>query len=572
MTSANHDGSGGGNRGDNRERDSVLQNRNRPLLEFRNLQVSASYRDDSGTLRHAEIVRGASFTLQAGRALGLIGESGAGKSTVGLAALAYGRGGCAPSGGEVLLEGANILALDDAGKRALRGAKVAYVAQSAAAAFNPAHRLEEQLLELPLARGLTTRREGRERMIGLFRQLGLPDPENFGARFPHQVSGGQLQRAMTAMALMGRPLAVVFDEPTTALDVTTQADVLAAIKKVIREENTAAIYISHDLAVVAQVADDILVLRNGEMIEHAPTAEMLKNPREEYTRELLAARATAKPESPPDESDAPLLEARKVSAAYRGGGLVLREVSASLSAGRTLAVVGESGSGKSTLARTITGLLPPQSGEVLFEGKVLPPRLSDRDGDTLRRIQMIHQHPDTALNPRQRASDIVGRPLDLWERPGRKERRERLRELMAQVELDAALLERFPPELSGGQKQRLCVARALAARPSLMVCDEPTSALDPLVAAGVLRLLLRLQSESGAAYLFITHDISVVRAMADSVVVMRDGEVARFGPKSEALSPPYDDYTALLLSSVPEMRPGWLEEALAERRMQSAGH
>ena len=544
-----------------------------PLLEVRNLQVSASFRGEDGRMRNSTIVRNASFHLRAGRALGLIGESGAGKSTIGLATLAYGRGGCRPTDGEILLEGADILKLDDAGKRALRGARVAYVAQSAAAAFNPAHRLEEQLLELPLARGLSDRRTGRARMISLFRQLGLPDAENFGARFPHQVSGGQLQRAMTAMALMGRPRLVVFDEPTTALDVTTQLDVLAAIKKVIREERTAALYISHDLAVVAQVADDILVLRNGEMVEHAPAADILQNPRKDYTRRLLAVRATMKKEAPPDGT--PLLEARNVSAAYGGGDLVLRNVSVSLQAGRTLAVVGESGSGKSTLARAIMGLLPPSSGEILFNGKPLPPRLADRDGGAdgiLRRVQMIHQHPDTALNPRQRASDIVGRPLDLWEKPGRRARRARLRELMAQVELDAGLLDRYPPELSGGQKQRLCVARALAARPALIVCDEPTSALDPLVADGVLRLLLKLQAESGAAYLFITHDISTVRAIADSVAVMRAGEVVRFGPKSRALSPPYDDYTALLMSSVPEMRPGWLEEALAERRMEGAGH
>ena len=546
-----------------------------PLLEVRNLRVDATFRDDSGKLRRVEIVRDASFTLQAGRALGLIGESGAGKSTIGLATMAYGRGGCRPVGGKILLEGADILALDAAGKRALRGARVAYVAQSAAAAFNPAHRLEEQLLELPLARGMTNRREGRERMISLFRQLGLPDPENFGARFPHQVSGGQLQRAMTAMALMGRPRLVVFDEPTTALDVTTQLDVLAAIKKVIREENTAALYISHDLAVVAQVADDILVLRNGEMVESASAAEILQNPREDYTRRLLAVRGAMKEEEAPP-SGAPLLEARNVSASYGSSdALVLRDVSVSLNAGRTLAVVGESGSGKSTLARAIVGLLPPKSGEIFLDGIPLPARLADRGGGPdgmLRRMQMIHQHPDTALNPRQRTGEIIGRPLDLWENLGRKERRERMRELMAQVELDPELLDRYPPELSGGQKQRLCVARALAARPELIVCDEPTSALDPLVADGVLRLLLKLQKESGVAYLFITHDISTVRAIADTVAVMRAGKVVRFGGKTKALSPPYDDYTALLMSSVPEMRPGWLEEALAARRLESAGH
>ena len=542
-----------------------------PLLETRNLQVS-TWAKEGGEWRENQIVKGVSFKLEAGRVLGLIGESGAGKSTIGLAALLYGRGNCGISGGQVLLDGVNITTLPEADKRQLRGRHIAYVAQSPAAAFNPAYRLEDQLLETSQLHNIMPRKEAHERMVSLFKQIGLPQPETFGRRFPHQASGGQLQRAMTTMALICHPRLIVFDEPTTALDVTTQLDVLAAIKRMIKGENTAALYISHDLAVVSQIADDILVLRHGKAVEAAQTTTLIETPREDYTRRLLSAGHTGKQTTPVADTEKPLLELRDVTAAYGDGEPVVRNVSASLYRGRTLAVVGESGSGKSTMARVITGLLPPSGGDIIFDGQPLPPSLKMRDNKQARRIQMVHQTPDTALNPRQTIRAIVGRPLKLCLGLTGDAHEKRLRQIIEQVELETELMERSPPQLSGGQKQRVAIARALATEPELIICDEVTSALDTLVAEGVLRLLMRLQRENNVSYLFITHDISTVRAIADEVAVMHNGLAIAVGAKDVVLNPPFDDYSAMLLSSVPEMRAGWLEEALAKRRMESAGH
>lgn len=522
--------------------------------------------------RNVVIVDGVSFTLAKGKVLGLIGESGAGKSTIGLAALAYGRGGCRITGGEVRLGGDNILAYSSRKTRGVRGRRVAYVAQSAAAAFNPAYRLIDQIVESALEHGVMSRAEAVRRAIALFRKVGLPDPDNFGRRFPHQVSGGQLQRAMTAMALCAGPDLVVFDEPTTALDVTTQIDVLAAIKDAIRDSHTAALYITHDLAVVAQVADDIMVLRHGKTVEYGTTAQIIKAPREDYTRRLVAVRHIRKEEAAPDAAALPVLKVERITAAYSNAVRVLDDVSVSIPRGETLAVVGESGSGKSTLARVVTGLLPPSSGTVSFAGETLPPRLEDRSKEQLRKLQMIFQMPDTAMNPRHSVRKIIGRPLEFYFGMSGSQKERRVTELLEQIEMGKGYADRYPAELSGGQKQRVCIARALAADPQLIICDEVTSALDPLVADEILKLLLRLQSELGVSYMFITHDIATVRAIADSIAVMYRGKVVRFGSKSQVLSPPFDDYTDMLLASVPEMELGWLERVLDHRRMESAGY
>ena len=539
------------------------------LLEVRNLQIGAmAY--PTGERPHAiEIVKGVSFTLERGKVLGLIGESGAGKSTIGLSPLAYGRGGVTITGGEVLLDGVDILKLGKSGTRALRGARVCYVSQSAAASFNPAHKLGDQVIEATIRHGLMSRSEARKRAVELFGILGLPEPETFGNRYPHQVSGGQLQRAMTAMALCSRPELIVFDEPTTALDVTTQIDVLAAIKSAIAKTGTAALYITHDLAVVAQVADDIMVLRNGETVEYGSTEKIIENPDADYTRELVNVRAIRHEEAA-DQSDR-FFEMTNISASY-GATPVLFDVSLHVPKGQTLAIVGESGSGKSTLARVATGLLPPTAGTVTFGGIELTPALKNRSREELRRVQLIYQMADTAMNPRQTVGEIIGRPVTFYEGLRGATRRDRVNELLEQIEMGSGFYDRYPAELSGGQKQRVAIARALAARPELIICDEPTSALDPLVADGILKLLLRLQEEEKLSYIFITHDIAIVRAIADSVAVMHQGKLVRFGPKSQALSPPFDGYTDLLLSSVPEMKIGWLETVLANRRMSSSGN
>ena len=540
------------------------------LLSVRDLRIGATIFPPGEAPQDIEIVHGVSFDLQKGKVLGLIGESGAGKSTIGLAALAYGRGGVRITGGEVLLDGQDILPLDKKGIRKIRGARVCYVAQSAAASFNPAHKLGDQVIEATVEHGLMSRDEARKRADYLFEILGLPDPKNFGNRFPHQVSGGQLQRAMTAMALCSKPELIVFDEPTTALDVTTQIDVLAAIKNAIEMTGTAALYITHDLAVVAQISDDIMVLRNGDTVEYGPVQQIIENPRQEYTKALVNVRQTKQTEAR-DQTDA-LLKVENISAAYGNGVQVLHDVSLHVPRGQTLAVVGESGSGKSTLARVITGLLPPFKGSVKFGDDELSNAQKDRSRDHLRRIQLIYQMADTAMNPRQTVGQIIGRPLQFYFGMRGAERRKEVIKLLDEIEMGEAFYDRYPAELSGGQKQRVAIARALAAKPELILCDEPTSALDPLVAEGILDLLLRLQKERQVSYLFITHDIAIVRAIADSVAVMLQGKLVDFGPRSEVLNPPFDDYTDLLLKSVPEMELGWLEKVLATRKMESAGH
>ncbi len=541
------------------------------LLRVRGLKIGATIYPPGERPRDIEIVHGVDFDLAPGKVLGLIGESGAGKSTIGLAAMAYGRGGVELTGGEVHVNGRDILQSGLRDVRRLRGAEVTYVSQSAAASFNPAKKIMEQVIEAAVFQNKFSKKDAEARAIELFRKLGLPDPETIGNRYPHQVSGGQLQRCMTALALCPEPDLVVFDEPTTALDVTTQIDVLAAIKEAIRDTGVAALYITHDLAVVAQVSDHIMVLRMGEMVEYGTVDQIINDPQEEYTQALVSVRSINHEEKLP--TDNPLLRVEGVTARYKGTNFdVLKNINVELHPGQTLAVVGESGSGKSTLARVITGLLPPSAGTITFDGRTLTPDLPTRPLDDLRELQMIYQMADTAMNPRQTVGTLIGRPLEFYFGLKGKEKQTRIQELLDEIELGEGFQDRYPAELSGGQKQRVCIARALAAKPKLIICDEVTSALDPLVADGILKLLLKLQKIEDVSFLFITHDLATVKAIADSIAVMYQGEVVRYGPKSQVLSPPFDDYTDLLLSSVPEMKLGWLEEVLESRKMESAGN
>lgn len=542
-----------------------------PLLKVRGLKIGATIYPPGEKSRDIEIVHGVDFDLEAGKVLGLIGESGAGKSTIGLAAMAYGRGGVELTGGEVWVNGRDVLKSKMADKRSLRGAEVTYVSQSAAASFNPAKRIMEQVTEAAIRHGKFSKSDAEARAVALFDKLGLPDPESIGSRYPHQVSGGQLQRCMTALALCPQPDLVVFDEPTTALDVTTQIDVLKAIKDAIRDTGVAALYITHDLAVVAQVSDHIMVLQQGAMVEYGTTDQIINTPAEEYTQALVSVRSIKHDEKAP--TDTPVLSVSGVTARYPGTAFdVLKDINVDIHPGQTLAVVGESGSGKSTLARVITGLLPPSAGEITFDGRSLTPDLATRPLDDLRELQMIYQMADTAMNPRQTVGTIIGRPLEFYFGLKGKAKQKRIQELLDEIELGEGFQDRYPAELSGGQKQRVCIARALAAKPKLIICDEVTSALDPLVADGILKLLLRLQKADDVAYLFITHDLATVKAISDSIAVMYQGEVVRYGAKSQVLAPPFDDYTDLLLSSVPEMKLGWLEEVIAHRKMESAGN
>ncbi len=531
------------------------------LLEIHNLVIEGCH--DGQWL---PIVNGISLRLEKGQVLGLIGESGAGKSTLGLAAMAYTRLGCRISSGTIVFDGLPLLELDKEERRKIRGTRIAYVAQSAAASFNPAHRLITQYAETPVQHGIMDFHTAEKQAIDIYRRLLLPDPEHIGYRYPHQVSGGQLQRAMVAMAMACRPDIIVFDEPTTALDVTTQIEVLAAIKNITNQFNTAAIYITHDLAVVAQIADRIMVLRHGDLVEENDARRILAEPREEYTRQLLSVRSFKKDgNGAGGHAKIPFLKVEGVSASYTGRELVLEKIDIELHRGRTVALVGESGSGKSTLARVITGLLPPVEGRILFDGAELPPALSARQREHLRQMQMIYQMPDTALNPRHRVRKIIGRPLSFYFGVTAADREKRILELLEMIELPADYIGRYPGELSGGEKQRICIARALAADPHLIICDEVTSALDQLVAEEILKLLHRLQRELGVSYLFITHDLATVKAIADEIVVMLRGRIVEQGEKQAVLKSPENAYTERLLSSVPEMDPDWLDRLLETR-------
>lgn len=532
------------------------------LLDIRGLRIDGFSND-----RWHQIVRGVDLTVRRGEVVGLIGESGAGKSSLGLAAMGYVKPGLKFAGGQVLFEGTDLVTAPERHRRQLRGTRIAYVAQSATASFNPAKRLLPQTVEAASRVRSISAADAMREAVDLYRQLQLPNPDEIGFRYPHQVSGGQLQRVMTAMAMICRPDLIIFDEPTTALDVTTQAEVLASIRSLVESHHTAALYITHDLAVVAQMADRITVLRHGEKVEESPTREMLTAPREDYTRSLWAVRNLYQEPRAGKES---LLTVKNLDAFY-GQHKVLSDVSLDIPKGRTLCVVGESGSGKSTLARAIMGLLPPTAGTITFEGRPLEGALRQRGRDVLRRIQMVHQMPDSALNPRQTVGETIGRSLSVFRDLSGKDRYRETVSLLDRIELGEAYIDRLPAELSGGQKQRVCIARALAAQPDLIICDEVTSALDQVVQEEILKLLMALQADTGVSYMFITHDINTVRAIADEVIVMRRGEVVAQGLKDKVLNAPFHPYTELLLSSVPEMDPDWLTRLLAKRRAVPVG-
>ena len=532
-----------------------------PLLKMRKIFIEGMSDE-----KWNPIIKGIDLTLERGEVVGLIGESGAGKSTMGIASMAYTRQGCRISSGSIVFDGKELFGAPADVLRKIRGNRIAYVAQSAAASFNPAHRLIKQYAEAPVQHGVMSFEDAAKEAKDIYERLLLPDPDHIGYRYPHQVSGGQLQRAMVAMAMACRPDLIIFDEPTTALDVTTQIEVLAAIKRIVRQFNTAAIYITHDLAVVAQIADRIMVLRYGNLVEENNAREMIAAPKEEYTRKLLSVRTLKEDKDLAQSEKDIILEVNNVTASYTGTVNVLENIDLKIRRGRTVALVGESGSGKSTLARVITGLLPPSEGSVVYNGSELTRDLKSRPKEQLRVMQMIYQMPDTALNPKQKVNKIIGRPLQFYFGLNDKECEKRVYELLEKIELSEKYYDRYPPELSGGEKQRICIARALAAEPDLIICDEVTSALDQLVAEEILKLLQDLQNELKVSYLFITHDLATVKAISDEIVVMLQGRIVEQGVKKEILTPPHHEYTDLLLSSVPEMDPDWLDNLLEDRK------
>jgi len=506
------------------------------------------------------ILQDISLTVRAGEIFGVIGESGAGKSTLAMAMVGLLRAGCRRVAGKVTLAGQSLFDLSQPQLETVRRRKVSYVAQSAAAAFNPFYRLGDQVTELAALELGTSQAERRKMAGDLFRELQLPHPETFGDRYPHQVSGGQLQRAMIAMALINNPDLIIFDEPTTALDVTTQLEVMRLIRKIVTARGCGAIYISHDLAVVAQLADRLMVLRHGKVIETGATRDLMENPGQDYTRALVAAKTTT---SPPMQAvkSASIIALPDFAAGY-GGVSTVREISLGPPAGQITCLVGESGSGKTTLARAIAGLVDVHGGTALFQGKSLAARIEDRPRETRRRMQYIHQLPDLALNPRQKVREAIGRPLAFFGGVTGAEAEDRLRQLMRDVELPEDFLDRYPGSLSGGQKQRICIARALAADPEVLICDEVTSALDPLVEESVIQLLLRLMQARPLTLLFITHNLGLTRRFAHEVAVMQAGRILEFAPAEAIFSAPREAYTQKLLDATPVMERGWLEARL----------
>ncbi|MEO8388434.1 ABC transporter ATP-binding protein [Polaromonas sp.] len=508
-----------------------------------------------------------SFSIQPGEVLALIGESGSGKTTTALALMGHARSGCTIASGSVRIGDVDVLTLNAAGQRALRGRRVSYIAQSAAASFNPSRTLMDQVVEPTLIHGLMKRPEAEAKAVTLFRELALPDPETIGARYPHQVSGGQLQRVMAAMAMITDPDLVILDEPTTALDVTTQLEVLRAFRRVVRERRATAVYVSHDLAVVAQMADYILVLRNGQMQELNATEEIITQPTQPYTQSLLAAARPAPRVSPQGCGSELLLDIQNLSAGYGPVGLkgqpeklILQNIDLKLYRGQAIGVIGESGSGKTTLARAVAGLIKPCGGRILFKDRELAPSLSERSKEELRQIQIVFQMADTALNPSQTIAAILARPLVFYKGLRGPALQKRIRELLDLVQLPQTLASRLPGGLSGGQKQRVNLARALAADPDLILCDEVTSALDTVVGAAVLDLIAELRRELGVSYLFISHDLHTVRAVCDEIVVMKDGHKLAQVARADYDRGPHHPYYELLERSVPELRRGWLDE------------
>jgi peptide/nickel transport system ATP-binding protein len=546
------------------------------LVRVRNLRVTAC-----GPQSEVAIVDDVSFDIGRGEVVALIGESGSGKTTIALSLLGYARAGCRIAGGSIQVCGTDVRALSGPAVANFRGRTVSYIAQSAAASFNPAHRLMAQVIEGVRIHGLLSQRTAESKARHLFTALALPDPEWIGRRFPHQVSGGQLQRLMAAMALMTDPELVIMDEPTTALDVTTQIEVLRAFKSAVKNERKTALYVSHDLAVVAQVADRIIVLRDGVVQEQGCTERLLSEPRHVYTRALLAA-ADPAARAPrfvvPRTAELPVLRVEGLVAGYGRAGAdglplvpVLREVDLTIRSGGVLGVIGESGCGKSTLARVIAGLLPAARGIIALDGEALPLRAAERTREQLRRIQIVFQSADLALNPAHRVRYILARPLKFYHGLEGEAAARRVRELLDMVQLPVALADRFPWELSGGQKQRVNLARALAAGPRLILCDEVTSALDSVVGAAVLELMAQLRRELGLAYMFISHDLSTVRAICDEVMVLYAGQVVEYGNRSALLAVPRHPYTDLLVASVPELRTGWLDGLDCAHLTQASG-
>jgi peptide/nickel transport system ATP-binding protein len=591
-----------------------------PLLDIRNLTIA--YRQGSGWSRAVDDV---SFQVKAGEVFGLVGESGCGKSTVSLQLLGFRHLSTRVERGEVRFKGENLTALPRPALDRLRGDRIAFVPQNPTTALNPGIRVGRQITETMIAHGRVTDSTSAGSVIAeILALVGLPTHAGFLRRYPHQLSGGQQQRVCIAMALSCDPDLLVLDEPTTGLDVTTQEQIVALLADLRRRIGIAMLYVTHDLALLSQIADRIGVMYAGRMVEVAPTAEIFRNPRHPYTQGLIASIPTieghaalrARPlrgllrraelpagcpfaprcdhaldrcftdrqeldaldseraiacwrwqEIAPLPADAalpvaesieitttPVLTLRGVDIVYGHGAQrfqAVRDVSFDVAEGEVFALVGESGSGKSTIAKAVSGLVAPETGDIALRGTPLEGDVRDRVLEQRRLIQYIFQNPDASLNPRARIGDTVGRPLMHFFKTAGSKAREAARAALGDVRLDESYAARFPDQLSGGERQRVAIARALAAKPALLLCDEILSALDVSVQASILTLLRQLKVEHGIAMLFISHDLAVVRALADRVCVLYGGEIMEMGPREHVFAPPYHPYTYTLLQAVP---------------------
>ena len=530
------------------------------LLSVSDLRVS--FTTETGNV---QAVDGVSFDLAPGEVLAIVGESGSGKSVTAQTIIGLTRSANASIEGSVRLGEKELIEASDKELQEVRGERIAMVFQDPMTSFNPVYRVGDQIIEAIQAhRPQVSRGDARERAVELLDSVGLPDPERQVDRYPHEFSGGMRQRAMIAMALALEPEVLIADEPTTALDVTIQAQILELLRRLNRERGLATILITHDFGVVAEIADRVLVMHEGRIVERGDLDDVFYATKDPYTRKLLGAvvRLDQAPPLRPSRGEAPLLEVTDLVKHFpvRRGLLIDREVdrvravdgvSFSVAQGETLGLVGESGSGKSTLSRTVLQLLAPTSGSVRFEGREIA-GLSRRKMRPLRpEMQMVFQDPYASLNPRKRVGQIVGEPLRVQGRASGAELRGRVQELLERVGLTPAHYDRYPHEFSGGQRQRVGIARALALQPKLIVADEPVSALDVSIRAQILTLLADLQEEFGLTYIFVAHDIGVVRHVSDRIAVMHNGQIVEQGPADQVCERPADAYTRALLAAVP---------------------
>ncbi|WP_372665140.1 ABC transporter ATP-binding protein [Amycolatopsis kentuckyensis] len=502
------------------------------------------------TTAGASVLDDVSYAVAPGEVLALVGESGSGKTTAGLAALGHFRRGLKVTGGRITVGGEDVLSLDSAGRRRLRGSTVAYIPQDPALSLNPALRIGVQIAEVLETHGYGGSVD--DRVGEVLEEVGLPSEPAYRRRYPHQLSGGQQQRVGIAMAFACRPAVVVLDEPTTGLDVVTQALVLKTVRTLTAEHGVAALYITHDLAVVAEIADRVAVMYQGDIVECGPAPAVLRTPSHAYTRRLLDAVPDPDATSEPPPPAEPVLTTRDLSVAY-GQHVVLRGVDVFVERGECLMLLGESGSGKTTLSQCIAGLASPYRGTVSLTGTGLAVSTRDRTDDQRRRIQYVFQSPFSSLNPRKTVAQSIEVPLTRLTSMSRSERRARVDEVLDRVRLGRTLADRLPDQLSGGERQRAAIARALVTTPDVLVCDEVTSALDVSVQATIVELLGELRRELGMAMLFVTHNIALASEVADRIAVLQGGSIVEEGPVREVLAAPSHAYTRELLAATPRL-------------------